>query len=377
MRENNRAWLLTTDNSPLITDSQLSTPISLNRYERLKFAFRQLLKNPGFTAVAVITLALGIGATTAIFSVVNGVLLNPLPYEQPGHLVNLWETRPDKSRGPVSGGAFLDWREHSKSFEALSAVGGASANLTGIAQPERINGLRVCANFLRILREQPQVGRGFLTEEDQPGGESKVVVLSHGLWQRRFAGDSNLIGKSILLDGESRTVVGVLRPDALATEAEVDFLIPFVFGTEGWHRSRTSHSLRAIGRLKSGVTPEQARADLAAIKQRLQPEYPKWKEDWSVSVVPMHEQVTGDMKPTLLILLGAVGCVLLVACTNVANLLLSKAVARQQEMAVRAALGASRWRMIRQVLTESLVLAGLGGVFGVLIAYWGVETLLE
>ena len=347
-----------------------------NLGQDVRYGARMLRKNPGFTAVAVLTLALGIGATTAIFSVINGVLLKPLPYEQPGQLVNLWERSPNNPRNAVSGGVFLDWRLHSRCFEGLSPLGGADANLTGIGQPERVKGLRVSADYLRILREQPQIGRGFLQEEDQPGGENKVVVLSHGLWQRRFGGDTNLVGRSILLDSESRTVVGVLRPNALATEDAVDFLVPFVFGKEGWHRSRASHSLRAVARLKRGITPEQARAELAAVKQRLQPEYPKWKEDWSASVVPMHEQVTGDVKPTLLMLLGASGCVLLVACANVANLLLSKAVARQREMAVRAALGASRWRIVRQVLTESLVLAGLGSIFGVLIAYGGTETLL-
>ena len=341
-------------------------------WQDVRYGARQLRKNPGFTSVAVLTLALGIGATTAIFSLVNALLLEPLPYEKPGQLVYIWETREDKHPGDVSPGAFVDWRAESASFEGVSAVRDATANLTGTEQPERINGLRVSPNFLSILHEQPNIGRGFLPEEELAGSDDRVV-LSHGLWQRRFGGDTNLVGRPIWLDGERRIVVGVLRPKALPTESEVDFLVPFDFRTKGLYGS---HFLRVIGRLKSGIDPERARTELAVIKQRMQPLYPKWKENWSVTVVPMKEEVTGNVKPTLLILLGAVGCVLLVVCANVANLLLSRAVARQREMAMRAALGASRWRIMRQVLTESVLLATLGGVLGVIIAYGGVHTLL-
>src|SRR6058998_2598050 len=195
----------------------------------VRYGARMLRKNPGFTSAAVLTLALGIGATTAIFSLINAVLLEPLPYEQSGQLVNLWEMRPDGKSGDVSPGAFMDWREYSASFEGVSSVRDAAANLTGTGQPERINGLRVSANFLSILRERPKVGRGFLPEEERSGGGDQVVVLSHGLWQGRFGGDTNLVGNLIQLDGESYVVVGVLRPNALATEPQADFLIPF-----GW-----------------------------------------------------------------------------------------------------------------------------------------------
>jgi putative ABC transport system permease protein len=255
----------------------------------LKFAFRQLLKNPGFTTVAVLTLALGIGATTAIFTVINGVLLKPLPYEQPGQLVNLWESPRPNARNAVSGGVFLDWREHSTCFEGYPCWVARRPISQGRAS-RRIKGLRVCADYLRICASS-RSWDGDSCRRKTNREENKVAVLSHACGNAVLA-VIRICRKSILLDGESRTVVGCC--DQRCPPKKVDFLVPFVFGTEGWERSRSSHSLRAVARLKPGFTPEQARTELAAIMQRLQPEYPKWKEDWSVSVVPMHEQVTGE-----------------------------------------------------------------------------------
>jgi putative ABC transport system permease protein len=347
-------------------------------FQDLRYGMRMLLKNPGFTAVAVLTLALGIGANTAIFSVVNGVLLKPLPYEQPEQLVNLWEAAP---WGPstVSPGAFTDWRDGSSSLEALSLVRGASMNLAGEGEPERLNGLTVCASYLRILRLQPMLGRGFLPGEDKPGGDNKVVVIAYGLWQRRFGANPGVIGRAILLNSELYTVIGVLPPKAILAGQDRDddqqFLIPFVFGEGEGYTTRSNHLFNVIARLKPAVTREQAQAELTELKQRLQPLYPKDKEDWAVKVAPLHESITGGVKPTLLTLMGAVGFVLLIACANVANLLLAKAASRQKEMAIRAAIGAGRWRVIRQMLTESSLLGLLGGALGVGLAYWGVQAL--
>jgi putative ABC transport system permease protein len=343
----------------------------------LKFAFRQLLKNPGLTAVAVLTLALGIGANTAIFSVINGVLLKPLPYEEPGQLVQIWEDSSGQGTGRsrVAGGVYSDWIEHSRMFEALSAIaGGGDMNLTGAGEPEPISGEQVSVSFLEILRVRPLMGRNFLGEEAQPGRDNNVVILAHGLWQRRFGGDPGIVGRTIHLDGVPYTVVGVLPPNALRTRS-AQFLIPFVFGAEKWHRDRGNQSIQVIGRLKSGVTPDQARAELKAIKQRLQSEYPKYKETWGATVVPLHEQVVGNVRPTLRILFGAVACVLLIACVNVANLLLARGAGRQRELAVRSALGAGRWRIVRQLLSESLLLALCGGILGTLAAYWAAAML--
>ena len=338
----------------------------------LRFAFRQLLKNPGFTAVAVLTLALGIGANTAIFSVVKALLLKPLPYDQPGQLVQVFEAPRPGQQNSVSPGVFLDWREQSASFDGFAAYNSVVLNFTGAGEPERLNGLRMSANGLHLLRARPLLGRIFAPDEDQAGKE-KVIVLSHQLWQRRFVGERDVVGRTVLLNDESYTVLGVLPAGFLPFEAQ-EFVIPFVF-PPSWKNQRDNHQLRVIARLRPGVPIERANAEINAIAQRSKSIYPAWKQDWGVTVTPLQEQLVQEIKPALLVLLGAVGLVLLIGCTNVANLLLAKASARQKEMAIRAALGASRARIVRQLLTESVLLSLLGAGLGLLLAFWSVSGL--
>ncbi len=338
----------------------------------LRFAIRQLLKNPGFTAVAVLTLALGIGTTTAVFSIVDTVLLKPLPFDEPGQLVQVWEAPGRGQRNWASPGAFLDWKEHGSVFEDLSLLDGRELNLTGEGEPERVSGLGMSASGLRILRLRPLLGRVFAPDEDQPG-KDRVVVLGDGFWQRRFGGDGSVVGRTIQLNDQSYTVIGVLAPTALPW-GPTDFVVPIAVSPSAVNE-RGSHWLQAFGRLKPDETVERAGTMMSAVAARLRPLYPAWKQSWGTTLVPLHEQITGKVKPTLLVLFGAVGCVLLIACGNVANLLLAKSASRQKEMAVRAALGASRWRVIRQLLAESLVLSLAGALLGVLLAFWCVGAL--
>jgi predicted permease len=345
-------------------------------WQDLRYGARMLRKNPGFTAVAVLTLALGIGANTAIFSMINSILIKPLPYPNAEQLVNVWETVPSGDRNSVSGGVFKDWRAHSSKLAQVALYKDVRLNLTGTGTPEHIAGLQVSTEYLSVLGINPQVGRGFAAGEDAMGGNNQVIVLAHKFWQRRYGGDTSIIGQSISLNQIPYTVIGVLPPGALMQE-EAMFLMPFVFDVDTdtikWERGY--HCCAAIGRVESGTTPIAAQTELQGIKQQLAAEYPVGKKDWSVEVVPLQQDLTGDIRPTLMILLGTVGLVLLIACANVSNLLLARGNARAREMAIRVALGANRGRIIRQLLIESLLLAFAGSALGLLLAAFSLEML--
>jgi putative ABC transport system permease protein len=335
----------------------------------LRYGVRAMRRTPGFTAVAVIALALGIGANTAVFSVVNAVLLRPLGYRDPGRLVTILHDGSD----PVSVANYIDWRDQSRSFEAMGAADYWSPNLTGTDSPEHLRGLKVTQNLMPMLGVEPMLGRLFAPGEDQAGSEYEVI-LSYGLWQRRFSGDRSVLGKPITLNGKAYTVIGVMPATFhfapfWATHAEL--WVPNAFGSR--IHNRGGNSLRIFARLKPGVTLAQARAEVAGITARLERQYPGTNRD--VAVTPLKENVVGKVQTPLLVLLGAVGFVLLIACANVAHMLLARASARHKEIAVRSALGAGRARMVRQFLTENLLLAAAGGALGLLISVWGTRAL--
>jgi putative ABC transport system permease protein len=336
----------------------------------LRYGARSMRRAPVFTAVAVIALALGIGANAAIFSVVNAVLLRPLGYQDSGRLVTILHRGDD----PVAVANYVDWRDQSKSFEAMAAADYWSANLIGVDAPERLLGLKVTQNLLPMLGVQPLLGRLFVEGEDRVGAEHEVI-LSYNLWQRRFSGDTNIVGKTVLLDGNSYAIVGVMPrgfrfSPFWATRAEM--WAPNAFGDRVHNRG--GNSLRIFARLKDGVSVEQARSEIAGITARLEHQFPGTNHE--VVVTPLKEKVVGKIETPLLILLGAVGFVLLIACANVAHMLLARAAARQKEIAVRTALGARRFRVVRQFLTENLLLASIGGGVGLLLAMWGTRALV-
>ncbi len=345
----------------------------------VRYGWRVLRKSPGFTALAVLVLALGIGANTAIFSVVNAVLIRPLPFKDPARLVIIWHVPPAKSfpgmtEFAVSAANYLDWKRQNHVFDGMAIYTGQSFDLTGGDKPESVPAATVEPTFFSVLGSPPLLGRTFVDGEDQSGRDN-VVVLSYGFWQTRFGGDPTIVGKQITLNNQPRTVIGVMGPKF----SRPDFAkiwVPLAW-TAQERAVRGEHHYMVVARLKPGVTVEQSQSEMSSISSQLSQQYPDDDKDWGAVVVPLREELVGDVRPSLLILLGAVAFVLLIACANVANLVLAKTLARRKEIAIRTALGASRRRVLQQVLSETLLLSLAGGALGLAVAHFGVTLIVK
>jgi putative ABC transport system permease protein len=340
----------------------------------IRYALRNLLRRPTFTLIAVVTLALGIGANTAIFSAINALLLKPLPFPELDRVVAVWDKLPSRGvmHNEVAVANYLDWQSQSQSFEQLALYRWWSANLTGIDPPERIQGFLVTANFLDTTGMKPIMGRTFSPEENQPG-KDRVAVITHSLWQRRFGGDPEIVNKTITINSIVRTVIGVM-PERFNYPKGAEVYAPLPMTPE-LMKNRVGHGYYVIGRLKPGSSIESAQAEIDNISARLEQQFPETNKGWGATVFPIVADTVRMYDTALWVMMAAVGFVLLIACANVANLMLARASGRQKEIAVRTALGASRWRIIRQLLTESVIVALIGGALGILIGFWGVDAL--